>query len=223
MTYPGGKAGAGVYQRIISMMPPHRVYIEPFLGGGAVMRHKRPAERSHGIDLSAAAIAAFDREGLPGLELRRADAFTWLRNYRFTCGELVYMDPPYLKSTRSSRRDIYEHELSDERHAELLNLARDLPCMVMISGYWSEMYAEALGDWRLETFQAITRGGGVALEHVWLNFPEPLELHDYRYLGDGFTDRQRIKRKQERWRRRLAKMPTKERYAMLSVLRELGL
>ena len=42
MGYPGGKAGAGVYQTIINLMPPHDVYIEPFLGGGAVMRLKRP-------------------------------------------------------------------------------------------------------------------------------------------------------------------------------------
>jgi hypothetical protein len=34
MTYPGGKGGAGVYQMIINQIPPHRVYIEPFLGGG---------------------------------------------------------------------------------------------------------------------------------------------------------------------------------------------
>ena len=45
MTYPGGKAGAGVWQRIINQMPPHRLYVEPFVGAGAVLRAKRPAER----------------------------------------------------------------------------------------------------------------------------------------------------------------------------------
>ena len=42
MTYPGGKRGAGVYQTIINLMPPHDVYIEPFWGGGAIKRQKRP-------------------------------------------------------------------------------------------------------------------------------------------------------------------------------------
>jgi site-specific DNA-adenine methylase len=43
LSYPGGKGGAGVYQAIINQMPPHEVYIEPFLGAGSVLRTKRPA------------------------------------------------------------------------------------------------------------------------------------------------------------------------------------
>ena len=57
MPYPGGKGGAGVYQTIINQMPPHTVYIEPFLGGGAVMAAKRPAGLNIGVDLDAEAIA----------------------------------------------------------------------------------------------------------------------------------------------------------------------
>jgi site-specific DNA-adenine methylase len=46
MPYIGGKSQAGVYQRIINLIPPHRVYVEPFLGGGAILRLKSPAEVS---------------------------------------------------------------------------------------------------------------------------------------------------------------------------------
>jgi hypothetical protein len=56
VTYPGGKNGAGVYQTIISQMPPHEVYIEPFLGGAAIMRLKRPARLNIGVDLDIAAL-----------------------------------------------------------------------------------------------------------------------------------------------------------------------
>ena len=56
MAYPGGKNGSGVYQTIINLMPPHEVYIEPFLGAGAVMRLKRPAARNIGIDLDPEAL-----------------------------------------------------------------------------------------------------------------------------------------------------------------------
>lgn len=32
MSYPGSKAQAGVWQRIIGQMPEHSVYVEPFFG-----------------------------------------------------------------------------------------------------------------------------------------------------------------------------------------------
>src|SRR5919198_4161482 len=57
MTYPGGKNAPGVYQTIINLMPPHEVYIEPFLGSGAIMRLKRQARLNIGIDSDPQAIA----------------------------------------------------------------------------------------------------------------------------------------------------------------------
>ena len=68
MSYFGGKSGAGVFQTLINLMPPHEVYIEPFLGGGAVMRLKRPAPLNLGIELDPGAIAAFvaAAQGTPG-------------------------------------------------------------------------------------------------------------------------------------------------------------
>ncbi|HKJ76126.1 MAG TPA: DNA adenine methylase, partial [Gammaproteobacteria bacterium] len=63
--------------------------------------------------------------------------------------------------------------------------------------------------------------GGPRTEALWLSFPAPLELHDYRFLGRDFTDRQRIKRKRARWRRRLQDMEPQERYAILAELASL--
>src|SRR5271157_3677382 len=66
MSYPGGKNGAGVFQRIICMMPPHQTYIEPFLGGGAILRLKRPAPVNIAMDLYAPAVEEI-RKLLPPL------------------------------------------------------------------------------------------------------------------------------------------------------------
>ena len=49
MNYPGGKGL--LYQKFINLMPLHEVYIETHLGGGAIMRNKRPARRNIGIDI----------------------------------------------------------------------------------------------------------------------------------------------------------------------------
>lgn len=218
-TYPGGKAQAGVYQRIICELPPHTTYIEPFLGAGAIMRYKRPAQRSIGVELDPAIIDVFDCGTRCDIELVQLDALSFLRDYPWSGGELVYCDPPYLMDVRSQKRAIYACEFSTrEQHVALLLELQSLPAMVAISGYWSDLYAGMLAGWRSITFQAVTRGGSVRQEWLWMNYPEPRALHDYTFLGDGFLERQRIQRKINRWKTRLARMPAMERLAMMAAL-----
>jgi len=216
MAYPGGKGGAGVYQTIINQIPPHAVYIEPFVGAGGVLRMKRPAARSIAIDLSDQAAALWrDAEGV---EFVQGCGIQFLAGgHRFTGREFVYCDPPYLRAVRRSQRDIYAHELGDIDHVCLLNLVRELPCMVAISGYPSDLYDQALSGWRRITFTATTRGGP-ATEALWMNYPEPVALHDYRYLGADYRERERIKRKVRRWQDKLAGLPEIEQRAILSAL-----
>ena len=131
MRYPGGKAGDGVYQRLISLMPPHDIYIEPFLGGGALLRQKRPARRNIGIDLDTRALEGW--EDRPDVELYCGDGVAFLQTYPFTGNELVYCDPPYVLSTRTGKQ--YRFEMTDAQHAALLAILTALPCHVMLSGY----------------------------------------------------------------------------------------
>jgi len=220
MNYDGGKGQAGMYQRIINQMPPHSLYVEPFLGMGAVLRAKLPAMASIGIDRDAAVVAAWRNHGLAGVEVRQGDAFDYLESGRFDDRTVIYCDPPYLFSTRRSHRPIYRCELEDSDHQRLLAILTRLDCPVLLSGYWSEMYGRHLRGWRAVNFQAMTRAGKPATEWLWMNFPEPVELHDYRYLGEGFRERERIKRKVSRWKARLAAMPTLERRALSAALAE---
>jgi DNA adenine methylase len=238
MEYPGGKSGAGVYQRIISQMPPHEVYVEPFLGGGAVMRRKRPALWNYGIDLDCAVVSRAadlvargewvpalaqlggDGDGRPEYSIVEGDGVAWLQSRKSWSGTVVYCDPPYPMSVRSSQRRMYRYELGDDRHRELLNVLCRLPCYVMVSGYSCEMYDQALASWRVMRYRTMTRGGRMADECLWCNFPEPVELHDYRYLGRGFRERERIRRKQARWVVRLSAMTVLERRSVESALLE---
>ena len=223
-SYPGGKNGAGVYQQIINQMPPHSQYIEPFLGGGAVLRHKLPAACSIGIDADGDVVAAFRRAGVPdGVTVICGDALGWLEDNRGLGADvLIYCDPPYVRSTRRVvNRDLYRFELTDLDHRRLLRVLRSLKCSVMVSGYWSDLYARELDGWRTHTFTAMTRGNSPATEWLWMNYPVPLELHDYRFLGCNFRERERIKRKKQRWFDRLSAMPALERYAVMDALADL--
>jgi DNA adenine methylase len=246
MVYPGGKNAPGIWQRIINLMPPHEIYIEPFLGSGAVMRLKRPARVNIGIDLDTDALAAVSAEVARGSgiiptarlsgpiprngdvrslwNLYRTDAICYLTDLASSeparqASTLIYCDPPYLMTTRSSTRNIYSHELGDVgRHRCLLRCLRKLRSMVIVSGYWSELYARELKTWNHVSYQAMTRGGTARTEFLWFNFPAPRELHDYRYLGENFRERERIKRKKLRWTARLERMPALERLALYAAI-----
>lgn len=275
--YPGGKNGAGVYQRIICLQPPHDVYIEAFLGGGAVWRHKRPARLNIGLDVDRHSLSLmvaadlnrsaeivgndvarevwfqFDaRAQSPGMavtdpqlastilasgaplakfddgtryELRNADGIEFLASYPWTGSELAYLDPPYMHATRNpTKLRIYLREWTDRQHRQFLRVCRsagDRGGRLMISGYPSALYDRELRGWNVVSYQAMTRGG-LRDERLWFNYPEPVALHDYRYLGKDFRERERIKRKMARWRGKLARMPLLERQAIMAALSALG-
>ncbi len=252
--YPGGKNGAGVSQFLINLMPPHKTYIEPFLGSGAVMRIKRPALVNIGVDRDARALslvlATVEDPDSPSKLARRSsssdvagvdvvqpfatvervgscflfwfgDALRFLRSYKWRGDELVYADPPYLLSSRSHlKEDLYTRgcEMSDMQHRDLLRLLRRLPCSVLISGYDSHLYRSMLAGWQVLGYTGATHRGP-RQEWVWFNFPRPVaELHDYRFLGKTYRDRERFTRKKRRWLADLMRMPALERNALLAAI-----
>lgn len=227
MTYPGGKNGPGIYQVIINKMPPHDTYIEGFLGSGAIMRHKKLAGTNIGIDLDPAALEHFadliainnDERSGADYTILNIDTIEFLRNYKPADRTMIYLDPPYLHETRSKTK-IYKHEMTDDQHMELLEIIKNLECMVMISGYYSDMYHKALEKWSLTNFLAMTRRG-IRTEYLWHNYDiPPTNLHDYSFLGHNFRERERISRRKIRWINRLGKLPPHEREALLAVIRE---
>jgi DNA adenine methylase len=269
MNYKGGKNGSGVYQKLICMMPPHKLYVEAFLGSGAILRRKRPADKSIAFETNRATIWEF-KEHVPAdlfkpaqhnatwtspnadlpycgetsliwlhrenadsiaLEVFNVDAVDYLQSkflpssYVWGMNEpadvLIYADPPYPDSVRSSPGKIYEDELlSDQEHAELCDLFLSLPCKMMVSSYENDLYNRKLKHWRKEQYATTNRAGTRVIETVYLNFPEPAELHDYSHVGDDRRERWRIEKRLRNWTGQLQAMRPAERGAMLSRLTE---
>ena len=208
MKYPGGKGKC--FQQIINILPPHSTYIETHLGGGAVLRNKQRAAYSIGIDKDAQVIS-FWRSHLPDLaEFVHADAVVFLRSYPFQGTELVYCDPPYLPATRKRNR-VYHHDLTEADHRSLLDVLVSLPCSVVISGYASGLYDKQLEHWSKIRFFAKAHDG-LREECVWFNYSVPERLHDMRYFGANYRERQDFKRRMERLRRRIARLSLPEQH-----------
>ncbi len=89
---------------------------------------------------------------------------------------LFYLDPPYLHETRAAK-DVYQHEMTLDQHAELLTALTDIKGRFLLSGYRSNLYdGYALGcHWaRHEKEIANHAAGGDEkrrmTECVWTNF-----------------------------------------------------
>ena len=211
MELPGGKNSS--FHHYINRIPPHRVYVELFLGTGAVLRRKRAAQINVGVEKDTSVLeefgwCEFDKCAAKPEDrlIFNEDALVFLNGWQFHQDDFVFADPPYPFKTRSSSRRLYQHEFgTEQQHYELLTRLKSLPCPVMLCGYASDLYFDMLPDWHTFTYQAMTRGGSMATEYIWMNYPPPHQLHDYRYLGDDYREREvhakRIRTLKKRWKR----------------------
>lgn len=221
MNYPGGKNANGTYQVIINQIPPHTRYVELFLGSGAIIRNKILAKDANiGIEIDPKVIQAQWSTPKPEITIISGSAFDWLKKNMYAGKKtFIYADPPYPINCRSGQKAIYDYELTDEQHTALLELLIKIPANIAISTYKNELYTSMLqaAGWRLLEFDAMTLGGH-ATEQLWCNYPEPTELHDYRFIGKNFTDRQRIHRKINRHINKLIALPILERNAIIDAI-----
>ena len=91
---------------------------------------------------------------------------------------LIYLDPPYLHTTRSEgSTQIYCHEMSPEDHITMLNMCRNARGCVAISGYPSSLYNRMLEKdrWRCKKKPMANHSGQTKvktrrMECLWLNY-----------------------------------------------------
>lgn len=118
---------------------------------GYVARMAGVAERLAGVTLECLpALEIIDRYGHPDT--------------------LLYVDPPYLGSTRRSGR--YQVEMSGDRdHRDLADALHATPSPVVLSGYGSPLYDTLYGDWcRVEIHTQTGNGADRArTEVLWSN------------------------------------------------------
>lgn len=222
--YFGGKGSEGVAQTIINHFPEHTVYLEYFVGAGSVYRKKTPAFYQYGFDIDKTVIAAW-REKFPEADVFEMNILEHLDYPFYRWNELdpkqilIYLDPPYPHSSRSSSHR-YKHELTDADHKTLLKWALKSKYNIVISTYPNALYATMLAKWYRTDYYSVDRRGKKRLEHLYFNFEKPTVLHQYNHLGDNYRERENISRKIKRWKNKFEKLPLVVRNGILSELQK---
>jgi DNA adenine methylase len=123
---------------LISLMPPHLGYVEPFAGSLSI--------RAYGRDPK----------------------------------NLLYVDPPYLGSTRTGSTDGYALEMrSEDQHRALAEVLVECKAMVLLSGYASPLYDDLFEGWERHEFATWTGQGNsraARTEVAWANYRLELSL-----------------------------------------------
>lgn len=105
-------------------------------------------------------------ERLKSVQIEQQPATKLIKRYN-SPSVLIYVDPPYILSTRSKR--LYKHEMKDSDHIELLDILDKHSGPVLLSGYDHEIYNDMLGHWRREEKQALAEMGRIRTEVLWIN------------------------------------------------------
>lgn len=117
------------------------------------------------------------RKRLERVTVENCDAFKLFKRYDLP-KTLWFLDPPYLNSTRSQKSQSkgYKHNFTDADHIHLLDVAKRLKGMVMISGYKNSLYDEMLEGWQCETCNAMDDNNNKKVECLWMNFKSGRQL-----------------------------------------------
>ncbi|WP_341271445.1 DNA adenine methylase [Clostridium kluyveri] len=111
---------------------------------------------------------------LKDAEIENTDALELIKKYnRKDC--LIYVDPPYLLSTRRQR--YYNVEMTgDKEHEELIKVLKKHLGTVMLSGYNSDLYNDLLHDWDTTEIKTNAEQGKERTEVIWTNFELPNQI-----------------------------------------------
>lgn len=91
---------------------------------------------------------------------------------------LLYVDPPYLGSTRPGSASSYRHEMkSPKAHADLASALHEARAVVVLSGYPSNLYADLYAGWHRTDLASWTGQGNAGprdaarTEVLWSTVP----------------------------------------------------
>lgn len=104
---------------------------------------------------------------LKGVQIESRPAIELIRAFDHD-NVLMYLDPPYVLSTRGRKQ--YRYEMSDEDHEEMLEAVVISRAKVMLSGYDCELYQKYLKGWKKLQVPARAQNNMRRVETLWMNY-----------------------------------------------------
>ena len=65
---------------------------------------------------------------------------------------------------------MYQNEMTDIQHLELIEHLKKSSSMIILSGYENELYDYYLRDWNKDSIETTAQFGKKRTETIWMNF-----------------------------------------------------
>lgn len=210
--YIGNKGGQGIKEQLINHFPSCHRYFSLFFGKGGfekcnltkgitwICAEKDVSLHDNAYDVARTVFNDYD---------------SCLDSFEFSTNDFVFADPPYMFSTRRSRKKYYKHEFNDDDHIKFLTRVHSLKCMCMITHPENDLYNEFLESWFKIPMRYQTRGG-MFEDCIYLNYNScSIELYNYSCIGSNFIERQQIKRKRANFIKKFEALSFHEQRAIM--------
>lgn len=118
-------------------------------------------------------------ERLRGVQIENRPAQELIKRFN-SPKVLVYIDPPYVISTRHGPQ--YRYEMDDKGHESLLEIVLQFEGYVIISGYDTELYNDMLHGWNKFETVSYSQTATKKKEVIWINYDPPVQqqsIFDY--------------------------------------------
>ena len=112
-------------------------------------------------------------ERLRGVQIECRPAVDLMERFNYP-NVLVYLDPPYVLSTRHGKQ--YKCEMDDKEQIKLLDTALAHKGPLLISGYDNELYNDRLQGWHREETTCYSQVCSKKREVLWMNFEPQKQL-----------------------------------------------
>ena len=218
-SYVGNKNFSNVIHFLVNHLPLSSRYFSLFFGSGGLENSIYTASSKWICSEIDPNCKKYEKP--PQSMIEFSDYKDLIESFVFTRSDLIFADPPYILSSRSSDKKYYKFEFTTRDHIEFLNYMISINSNIMITHPECGLYSSFLHEWFSFPFSYMTRGG-IFKDCLYSNFSigSRVQLLSYDCLGHNFIDRQRIKRQRSNIVNKFKRLNPQIRFALLKALKK---